>query len=142
MRVMKKTFMTSLALSAAALALGATALAADSVITVKLSGKQESPKGDPDGKGTAKITLSPSKGKVCFKITWSGIGNPNAAHIHKGAKGVAGPVVVPLFATPPKHTGCVKAKKSLVSAIAKHPKSYYVNVHNKKYPAGALRAQL
>jgi len=139
---MKKTLLTSIALSVVALLVAATALAADTTFTVKMSGKQESPKGDPDGKGTAKITLSPSRGKVCFKITWSGIGTPNAAHIHKGAKGVAGPVVIPFFATPPKHSGCVKAKKSLISAIAKHPKSYYVNVHNKKYPAGALRAQL
>jgi hypothetical protein len=138
---MKKMLMTSLALSAAMLAFGASAIA-DSSFTVTMTGKQETPKGDPNGKGTAKITLSPSKGKVCFRMTWSGIATPTAAHIHKGAKGTAGPVVIPLFATPPKHSGCVKAKKSLISAIAKHPKSYYVNVHNAKYPAGALRAQL
>jgi hypothetical protein len=138
---MKKLAVVSCLIGAVALIAVVSASAA-TTITVKMTGKAESPKGDPDGKGTAKITLTPSKGKVCFRLTWSGIGNPTAAHIHKGGKGVAGPVVIPFFATPPKHTGCVTAKKSLVAAIAKHPAQYYVNVHNKKYPAGALRAQL
>ena len=124
------------------LMLVATAAAANKTFTVSMSGKAETPKGDPDGSGTAKITLEPSVGKVCFKITWSKIGTPTAAHIHQGKKGVAGPVVIPLFATPPKHSGCVKADKKLIGKIAKSPGSYYVNVHNTKYPAGALRAQL
>jgi hypothetical protein len=139
---MKKTLMATLALCVVTVAVAASAAAADRTITVKMTGKQETPKGDPNGKGTAKIRLSPSKGKVCFRISWSGIGKPVAAHIHLGARGKAGAVVVPLFATPPKHKGCVKAKKSLVRAIAKRPKSYYVNVHTQAFPAGALRAQL
>jgi hypothetical protein len=140
---MKKNALVSLALVAATVLPSASALAATSkVITVKMTGKQETPKGSATGSGTAKITLTPSKSRVCFNITWSGIGTPVAAHIHKGAKGTSGPIVVPLFATPPKHTGCVKAKRSLVSAIVKHPTAYYVNVHTKKYPAGALRGQL
>lgn len=131
-----------------ALVVGATvvavpAIAASKVITVKMSGKQESPKGDPDGSGTAKITLNSTKGRVCFELTWAKIGTPVAAHIHKGPKGKAGNVVVPLFGNPPaKHKGCVSAKKSLVAAILKSPAAYYVNVHTKAYPAGALRGQL
>jgi hypothetical protein len=135
-----------LAVFAAALLAGgatiATAAKGDKVFNVKLDGKQETPKGSTTGKGTAKITLNASTGKVCFALTWSKIDTPNAAHIHKGAKGKAGPVVIPLFATPPKHKGCVTAKKSLVSAIAKSPSGYYVNVHTAKFPGGALRAQL
>jgi hypothetical protein len=48
----------------------------------------------------------------------------------------------PLFGGAAKHSGCVKASKSLLAKIVKRPASYYVNVHNAKYPAGALRAQL
>jgi hypothetical protein len=116
--------------------------ASNKVFTVKLTGRAETPKGSPTGKGTATITLEQSKGKVCFKETWSGIGTPTASHIHKGGKGVAGPILVPLFATPPKHSGCVKASKSLIGQIAKNPRGYYVNIHTKKYPGGALRGQL
>ena len=140
-RCMKKLVPISLAL-VAALLLAATALAANKTLTVSMTGKQETPKGDPNGKGTAKITLQPSKGRICFNLSWSGIGAPNASHIHKGKKGVAGPVVVPLFGGAPKHSGCVTASKSLIAQIAKSPASYYVNVHNAAFPGGAIRAQL
>ena len=138
---MKKLVLIPLALIAALL-LAVSAFAADKTITVKMSGKQETPKGDPDGKGTAKVSLLQSKGKVCFKLTWSGIGNPTAAHIHQGKKGVAGPVVIPFIGGAAKHSGCVKADKKLIGKIIKTPASYYVNIHNAKYPGGALRAQL
>src|SRR3954468_10973408 len=91
-----KKLTISLAL-VAALFFAVSALAATKTLTTSMTGKAESPKGDPNGKGTAKITLNTSTGKVCFKLTWSGIGNPSASHIHKGKKGTAGPVVVPLF---------------------------------------------
>jgi hypothetical protein len=118
------------------------AVAASKTITTKMNGAQESPKGDPNGSGTAKVTLNSSTGKVCFNLTWSKIGKPTAAHIHKGAKGKAGDVVIPFFAGSAKHKGCVSAKKSLVAAIVKKPGAYYVNIHDAKYPAGALRGQL
>jgi hypothetical protein len=138
---MKKLGLISLALLAA-LSLAVSAFAATKTFTVSMTGKAETPKGDPDGKGTAKVTLNTSTGRVCFNLTWSRIGNPVAAHIHKGKKGVAGPVVIPFFGGAPKHTGCVKASKSLVAKIVKSPASYYVNVHTQAFPAGALRAQL
>jgi hypothetical protein len=140
-RAMKKLGLISLALLAA-LSLAASAFAATKTFTVSMTGKAETPKGDPDGKGTAKITLNTSTGRVCFNLSWSRIGTPVAAHIHKGKKGVAGPVVIPFFGGAAKHTGCVKASKSLVSKIVKSPASYYVNVHTQAFPAGALRAQL
>jgi hypothetical protein len=138
---MNKVIPISIALLAG-LFLAASAFAATKTFTVSMSGKAETPKGDPDGKGTAKVTLNSSTGRVCFKLTWSGIGNPVAAHIHKAKKGVAGPVVIPFFGGTAKHTGCVKASKKLVGQIIKSPASYYVNVHTQAFPAGALRAQL
>jgi hypothetical protein len=125
----------------AALSLAVSAYAAEKTYTVSMSGKAETPKGDPNGKGTAKIKIEQSKGEVCFTLTWSGIGTPVAAHIHKGKKGVAGPVVIPLFAKA-KHNGCVKASKSLLGKINKSPSSYYVNIHTQAFPGGAIRAQL
>jgi CHRD domain-containing protein len=137
---MKKLGLISLAV-VAALSLAVSAWAAERTFTVTMTGKAESPKGDSNGRGTAKIKIEASKGELCYRLTWSNIGTPVAAHIHKGKKGTAGPVVIPLFAKA-KHTGCVKASKSLLAKIVRSPASYYVNVHTQQFPAGAIRAQL
>jgi hypothetical protein len=93
-------------------------------------------------KGKAEVRLNAATGKVCWEFTLAKIdGKPNQAHIHKGKAGVAGNVVVPLGASY-KRQGCTSAAKSLVKAILKSPGSYYVNVHNAKHPAGAMRGQL
>jgi hypothetical protein len=138
---MKKLIPISIAVLAAGF-LAVSAFAATKTFTVTMTGSAETPKGDPNGKGTAKITLDTSRGRVCFDLTWTRIGNPVAAHIHKGKKGTVGPVLIPLFGGTAKHKGCVKASKSLLAKIVKSPASYYVNVHTQAFPAGAIRAQL
>jgi len=104
-----------------------------------LSGKVEVPKGDPDGSGTAEVKITGTT--VCWEIKAFKVGTIVAAHIHKGRPGVAGPVAVAFGATY-KPKGCVKASSAVAAAIDGNPSAYYVNVHNAKYPAGALRGQL
>jgi hypothetical protein len=104
-----------------------------------LTGKVEVPKGDADGTGTAEIKITGTQ--VCWEIKAAKVAKLAAAHIHKGKAGVAGPVVVP-FGKTYKAKGCVKSTAAVIAAIKKNPRAYYVNVHNAKYPAGALRGQL
>jgi CHRD domain-containing protein len=108
-----------------------------------MTGPVEVPPGDPDGTGTATITLDATKGEVCVDFTVADIETATAAHIHDGGVGVAGPIVVDL-PVPATGTakGCVAADAALVTAIIADPAAYYVNVHNNAYPKGALRAQL
>ena len=121
---------------AAALATGS----ATTTLKANLLGTVEVPKGSPTGKGTATITITGSK--VCWKFTFSGIDKPLASHIHKAPAGKAGPIVVP-FGGAFKASGCTTAPSAgLAKAIAAHPSAYYVNIHTKKYPAGAIRGQL
>ena len=99
--------------------------------------------GDPDGTGTATLTVNPGLGQICYELTVSGIAPATAAHIHLGAVGVAGPVVVPL--APPTDgsaSACAEVDRELALAILKSPSDYYVNVHNTEFPAGAVRGQL
>jgi hypothetical protein len=125
-----------IALSSAA---GATAAMQKGSLHATLTGKAETPKGDPDGSGTAEVKIAGKQ--VCWEIHVAKVGTIMAAHIHKGGPGVAGPVVVP-FGAAFKSKGCTTASASLTAAILKSPSKYYVNVHNAKYPGGALRGQL
>ncbi len=133
-----------LLLSIAAVAVPSTALASRSKgleFEAYLTGGAETPKGAPAGKGTAKLTITGTK--VCWKFTGlKGLDSVTAAHVHKGKAGTSGDVVVPFFAGALKASGCVTAKAAVAKAIARNPKGYYVNIHTKKYPAGAIRGQL
>ncbi|HEV2460797.1 MAG TPA: CHRD domain-containing protein [Ktedonobacterales bacterium] len=97
------------------------------------------------GSGTARLQLNGEQQQICYIIHVSGIALPaTAAHIHRGAAGVNGPIVVPFL--PPNAqgvaSGCTTVAHDLLVAIAHHPADYYVNVHNKAYPEGAVRGQL
>jgi hypothetical protein len=130
------------AAAAGAVIVPGAAAAATTTLHATLSGNAEVPKAG-NGSGSARITLDATKGRICYTITLKGVGTAMAGHIHKGAKTVAGPIVVPLFTKPTTHpNGCVTAKSTVIKAIQSHPSSYYVNVHTAKYPAGAARGQL
>ena len=114
-------------------------------ITVQMSGAEEVPTpGDPDGKGTATITFNPGQGQVCYELTVSGIDAANAAHIHVGPAGKAGGVAVPLETPNAEGTSkaCATVDREVLKQIMENPSGYYVNVHNAKFPNGALRGQL
>src|SRR5262249_26247428 len=77
---------------------------------VKLTGAAEVPgPGDSKANGTAKLTLNPDKGEVCYELTVADLPDATAAHIHAGAVGKEGPVKVALDA--PK-TGSAKGCKN------------------------------
>lgn len=126
------------------MALAATALAGGRPFTTGLSGASEVPgPGDPDGTGTAHLTLNQGQGEVCFDITVANIDAAIGGHIHVGTSDVAGPVVVNLLGTTPSVlSGCVEADKDLIKDIRQNPEDYYVNVHTAPFPAGAVRGQL
>jgi hypothetical protein len=112
---------------------------------VTMTGAEEVPgPGDPDGTGTASITINRGLGEVCWEIEVENITLPAiGAHIHVVPPD-PGPVVVPL--TPPDVTGtssgCLVVDRDLAKAITKDPASYYVNVHTTDFTGGAIRAQL
>lgn len=143
---MRKFIALSLATATLLSAGVAGALASSTVLagTVKLeakglSGAKEVPMGAPTGTGAADFTITGRK--VCWDFTISGIGKPLAAHIHRGRAGTAGPIVVPLGAAY-RQQGCTTAPAAVAKAITANPSGFYVNVHTKQFPNGAIRAQL
>jgi hypothetical protein len=135
------------------LVLATSALAGGRPLNATLSGANEldpvtleAGAGDPDGTGTVKLTLNGGQHRICFWIEVEGIALPaTGAHIHAGKADENGGIVVPL-ASPNEEgvaVGCVNdLERSLIKAIRKHPRQYYVNVHNSDFPGGAVRGQL
>ena len=102
--------------------------------------------GDPDGTGTALLTVNRGQREVCWDLSVSDIVLPATfAHIHKAPPGVRGGIVVSLSApgNSGRATGCASnVDPALLSEILVTPASFYVNVHTTDYPAGAVRGQL
>lgn len=117
---------------------------ADTLFSASLSGRNEVPgPGSANGSGTATIRIEQEKGLVCYSLSVTGLKNVTAAHIHHAAAGKDGPPVVILRAPKAgKSDGCAPATPSIVTLIMDHPADFYVNVHDKAHPAGALRGQL
>lgn len=129
---------------AAMLVLMGPALAAPVVtLEANLNGAQEVPgPGDPNGRGDAKVIVK-SPRTVCYVLRAKNIAPAQAAHIHEAPRGVAGPIVVTL--EPPTDgfsSGCERVSRALARDLKRNPSDYYVNVHNRPFPGGAIRGQL
>ena len=115
---------------------------------VNAGGANEMGKGDVMSSATAKgtITVNIAKHNVCYEIRTSYLKDITMAHIHLGKKGVNGNVVVTLnvkdFNLKARGHACVTVPAAVAKQIFANPTGYYFNVHTKKYPNGAVRAQL
>ncbi len=114
------------------------------LFTAQLTGAAEVPgPGDPDGRGTARITINLGQSTLCYELAVSNIAPATAAHIHEAPAGSAGPVVIGLTApTSGSSSACLVIDRELAKEIAKNPADYYVNVHNAEFLPGAVRGQL
>jgi len=112
-------------------------------LTAALSAAEETPAPGPaGGTGAATITIDMAAKTLCYDVTWSKeVGTPTAGHLHRGPKGLNGPIVVQ-FDLPAKPKACVQVDSTVLSGIAGDPGGHYVNVHTSQYPNGAVRGQL
>ena len=103
------------------------------------------PKGDVSaarGTFTATVTKSGTGATLSWRLEFSNLsGNAIAAHIHVAARGVAGPVRVPLCAPCTSGvTGTATIDAAVLDAIEND--RAYVNVHTPTNPAGEIRDQV
>jgi hypothetical protein len=141
---------------------GSAAAANDGVrLRADLTGAQEVPPADPDGRGAAKVDINVQGNEVCFDVRFKDITTANRGHIHSGVAGVNGPIVVAFFDLQAAGLqderldtleddsgleGCVApapgTPPGLLADIVANPENYYVNLHNSRFPGGAIRCQL
>lgn len=133
-----------------------------------LSPAQETPaitNAESSGSGTATITMNITRDStgtitaqsVDFSVTMQGFPAStvvNVAHIHTGATGVAGPVLINTTVAPGEvvltngagsfsRTGITSGlTASVAQSILDNPAGFYFNVHTTLNPAGVMRGQL
>ena len=136
--LMVATFATSAALFAGCSSMG---MSTSAPASLALSGSNEVPPHAGTFTGTSTVAIAKDH-TVTGMITTSGIVG-TAAHIHMGAPGSNGPVIVPFtktgpdsFAPPPGTTVTADQYAAYLAG------NLYVNVHSAEFPGGAMRAQL
>lgn len=114
----------------------------ETVFDISMSGGNG---GDPDGSAQGTLTIDSTSGEIRWELSYSGIDEPTAMHIHQGAAGESGGVVVPLTVEtsgPGRLAGSTTAEQGVIAEILAAPDRYYVNVHNAEHRPGAIRGQL
>lgn len=129
---------------AAFAALPAAAASADTgTFSASAVGTNEPGGGATDASAQGTFRIDTAAGQVCYSVSAKGLADAAAMHIHQGAAGVNGPVVIPLD---PAKVGagesCTTAQAALLDAVIADPAGYYLNVHTPAFPAGAVRDQL
>lgn len=131
-----------------------------------LSGAEEVPVVDTLARGNTVLHVSKDGDSISYKLIVANIDNVTQAHIHCGAEGVNGPVVVFLFGFVEggvTHNGVLAEGTITAGDVIPRPDSEvcpggianfdellakissgdaYVNVHTVEYPAGEIRGQI
>jgi hypothetical protein len=108
---------------------------------VTLSGANEVPPVTTSATGNATVTIKEDR-SVSASVTVSGM-TATASHIHEGATGANGPVIVPFTKTGDNTFAAPEGAKLTEAQYASFKAgNLYVNVHSAKNPGGEVRAQL
>src|SRR5204862_5569718 len=107
---------------------------------VSLTGAEEVPAVTTSATGSGSFRVT-EDGSVSGSVSTTGM-QGTMAHIHQGAKGQNGPVIVPLTKNGDTYTVPEGRKLTPAQMDALKAGNLYVNVHSDKYKGGEIRAQL
>jgi len=130
------------------LAVGADLPHRDAVLT----GANEVPPVVTTASGTGWVTISADNATITYHVQYSGLSGPaTGSHIHTGAAGVAGGIILPFVVGPSPMDGTVTAANFGASgAITTYAEAVaaikagntYINVHTAANPGGEIRGQI
>lgn len=109
-------------------------------VKVTLSGANEVPPVTTSATGEGTISIA-DDGAVSGSVTTKGVAG-TAAHIHMGAAGKNGPVIVPFTKDGDTYKAPASAKLTPDQMKAFKAGELYFNVHSAANPGGELRGQL
>ena len=110
-------------------------------VQVALGGNQEVPVQNVEGTGSGSFKIA-SDGSVSGSVTTTDVAGI-MAHIHIGAIGHNGPVIIPLKHTAPNVWSVPEGAKLTEAQMAAFKKGdLYVNVHTARHRGGEVRGQI
>jgi hypothetical protein len=109
-------------------------------VKVSLTGAEEVPPVKTGATGSGSFRLA-EDGTVSGSVSTSGVAG-TAAHIHLGAKGKNGPVIVPLTKAGDTYSVPDGRKLTESQQMAFKQGELYVNVHSARHKGGEIRAQI
>lgn len=131
---------------------------------IHLTGDQQVPAVKTDAFGFAQVQLSEDNLTLSFEVVVCNVANVTASHIHVGAAGTNGPVVLPFYGSPSplfnSTKGCdtlAEGTRTSANLVARPDAGIntwtdfinalvagntYVNVHTTAHPGGEIRGQL
>jgi hypothetical protein len=113
-----------------------------------LSGAEEVPANNSPASGFVSATYDSVSGQFSLGGVFGGLTTiATAAHVHAGAVGVNGPVILPLTILPGGSTsgaliGVFAAPLTPNQVNGLFAENWYVNVHTSSFPGGEIRGQL
>ena len=125
----------------------------------ELRGGNETPANQSGAFGSALVTIDPTNSTIAFEENQSGVASPTVSHIHRGAAGIGGPVIINLVTgtAPFTFQGTRASGAGAISTFqassftaadltglssASTANGFYVNYHSQAFPGGEIRGQL
>jgi len=118
----------------------AVASHAQVILGATLDGAQETPPNASPGTGLGGFTFDTGTNILTWTVTFSGlIGVESDAHLHQGAPGVGGSIVVGIPLGSPSMGSAAFTPAQAAALLAGN---IYVNLHSSAFPGGEIRGQL
>jgi CHRD domain-containing protein len=116
-------------------------------ITVPLSGEQHVPPVATAGTGSGVLSVNLATGAFSGTVIFSGLSSvATAAHIHEGAAGLNGPIIIPLDGAIGVTNGTFTVPAGTVMTAAQlnalQIGGLYIQIHTLTFPGGELRGQM
>jgi len=108
-------------------------------LVATLNGQQEVPATTSMATGTFMGMVNPTTRVMTYEVRYSGF-TPTAGHIHAGAPGQNGPVVIGFSSIASPITGQVTLTQSRLDSM--RAGNFYVNLHSAAFPGGEIRGNI
>lgn len=146
MRTLLLRLLAALALLAAPHLASADHLHAHLLLTARMGGDQEVPAINTTAQGVAAFTLNETRDTLFIQAAFSGLSGPvTSVHIHEGAVGVAGPVIINLLPMlrGNRLSGFLTGANIAPANLTKFFRGgYYINAHTAANGGGEIRGQI